>query len=365
MIYHFDIAGKGGITQYTFNLVSHLNKSKYGEKAVIVSSYKYELEKLSRNFTVHYLFNQFKTNPVKILKFFYSRINRNDIVHFQLSSFPLFVLLMLYLIKYFRGSKVVVTVHNVISHEEYFATKLVLRKIYNFADRLIVHAEQNRNELIEYFNVYEKKIKVVFHGNYQFANEMFNESLHIRKTEEFNILFFGFIREYKGLDTLIQATRKVVDRFPNVVLNIAGQPKESFERYQNLIDKLNLSKKVGLFLEYISFESIQEFFHKADVVVLPYKRISQSGIVFMAYAFGRPVISTNVGGLPEVVEHNKSGYVVDPENPDKLAEAIIRLIKDPKLKQKFGIYAKELSEEKYSWTVIAANTIELYKSLKH
>ena len=364
MVYHIEIAGKGGITQYTYNLVSHLNKINNKQEIAVVSAKHYELQDLVKNYRVLHLFNRFKTNPFKVFNFFVFTVKNKDIVHFQLSAFPFFILNLILLLKIFKKTRIVVTAHNVISHESHFLTKKILAAIYKQADMLIVHAGQNRKYLLELFSFPAEKVWLIPHGNYEFAGKGNPKERPRKNKKHFELLFFGFIREYKGLDNLIHALKIIKEKHADILLQIAGQPKEPFSKYEQLIDKLNLKENIKTHLDYIEVGQIAEFLSSADVVILPYKRISQSGIVFLAYAFAKPVIATRVGGLPEAVEHGKSGYIVEADNPGELAEAVIKLIENPQLLREFGAYAAKLSQTKYSWTAIAQKTIQLYNALQ-
>ncbi len=363
MIYHVEIAGKGGITQYTYNLVSHLKWLRPQREIGIIAAKEYELENLPRSFRVFRLFNRFKTDPFKLLHFFIFKIKHRDIVHFQLSSFPPFVLGLIFLLKMFCRPAIIVTVHNVVSHESSFADKITLKTIYHLADRLIVHAQQNKAELIRQFSIPEDKVHVIPHGNYLFAQEISPKKRKTVQKNRFELLFFGYIREYKGLDLLLHALKIVVDQNPRVLLHIVGKPHEDFTKYRQLIASLALEPYLNLKLDYVPIDEVQTYFIRADVVVLPYKRISQSGVIFMAYAFGKPVIATNVGGIPEVVEQNKSGILIPAQNKQALAEAILKLMQNPELAKKMGARALELSRTKYSWQAIARKTWKLYDSL--
>lgn len=368
MIYHVEIAGKGGITQYTFNLVQHLAQTDSPFEFAIVGAKQYELQDSPRNFRLIPVFNRFKTNPIKLLSFFLFKVKKNDMVHFQLSAFPPFILSIILLLKLFKRPRIVVTAHNVVSHETNFWTKHILLAIYRLADRVIVHARQNKEEMISLFKQPEEKITVIPHGNYLFVENFDvtaaqNGAPPKDKNNKFEILFFGYIRKYKGLEYLLRALNIVTETHKNVILNIAGKPYAGFEEYQKLIDELSLRPFVTLHLDYIPIQQVQRFFSSADVVALPYKRISQSGVIFLAYAFAKPVVASAIGGIPEVVEDGKSGLLVPPEDPQALADALIKLIEHPDLLRNMGRYNKQLSMEKFSWSAIAKKTVALYESL--
>ncbi|MEJ2033783.1 MAG: glycosyltransferase [Deltaproteobacteria bacterium] len=132
-------------------------------------------------------------------------------------------------------------------------------------------------------------------------------------------LFYGFVRPYKGLDLLIEAMGKTAD---DVYLTVAGEFWEGEERVRERIRALSLGERVELRPRYHSEEETAELFARSDVVVLPYRSATGSGVVPLAYSYDKPVIVTRVGGLPDVVHHGETGRVVAPENIDALAEAI-------------------------------------------
>lgn len=137
------------------------------------------------------------------------------------------------------------------------------------------------------------------------------------------LLFFGFVRHYKGLDVLIEAMPRVLAR-RSVTLVVAGEFYEPVEPIQARIAELGLSERVRVYDRYIADEEVGDLVAAADCVVLPYRSATQSGVVLVAYAGGCPVISTAVGGLPEVVEDGVTGYLVRPEDPAALADAILK-----------------------------------------
>jgi glycosyltransferase involved in cell wall biosynthesis len=136
------------------------------------------------------------------------------------------------------------------------------------------------------------------------------------------LLFFGFVRRYKGLDVLIEAMPRVLAE-RNVTLVVAGEFYEPVAPIRERITALGLRERVRLLDRYVADEEVGELVAAADAVVLPYRSATQSGVVLVAYAGGCPVISTAVGGLPEVVEEGVTGHLVPPEDPRALAEAIL------------------------------------------
>lgn len=161
------------------------------------------------------------------------------------------------------------------------------------------------------------------------------------------ILFFGFIRDYKGLDILLEAlAEKQVNGLP-MKLIVAGEYYGNREKYLNLIEKLGIGEKVILHNKFVSNEEVKYYFGASDLVVQPYRSATQSGISQLAYHFEKPMVVTRVGGLPEIVEHGKVGYVVDVDS-EAVANAIFDFFDKEKL-DSMSIGVKQ-NKELFSWT---------------
>jgi glycosyltransferase involved in cell wall biosynthesis len=138
---------------------------------------------------------------------------------------------------------------------------------------------------------------------------------------------------------------------------IAGQG-EDFSRYARMMVH---PERFIVHNEFISEQSTAEYFRRASIVVLPYIEASQSGVIPLAYSAGKPVVATNVGGLPEMVEHGRTGYVVNPRDPEQLADALVRLLLDSAMRRQMGVNAKNKIELECSPETIALKTVEVYR----
>ena len=138
------------------------------------------------------------------------------------------------------------------------------------------------------------------------------------------LLFFGFVREYKGLKYLLRAMPYIKERMPSVQLWVVGDFGEDRDTYLELIDGMGIFRNVVIVEGYIPDQEVEKYFAATDLVVLPYISATQSGIVQIAYGFEKPVVVTDVGGLPDVVEDGRTGYIVEKENEMELAEAVLR-----------------------------------------
>ncbi len=358
-IIQVEIAGKGGICHYTYNLAEGLSKSI---NVSLITSTNYELANRPMNFKLIGIFNRFKTSPLFIFELIRA-FKENDvgIIHFQLSQHPAFILLLCNIAKGLTDKKIVITAHNVISHEARKWEKYIYKRIYALADMIIVHSQSNKADLVKTFLINNEKIAVIPHGNYAFFNGADTE-VKIPETT-YNILFFGYIRKYKGLIYLIRALKMVKERIPQVKLLIVGKPVEDFREYKQEIENLDLSGNVEVNLGYVPFEQVKDYFYRVNVVVLPYLNIYQSGIVQLAYGFGRPVVATDVGGLREAIDDGLSGFLVPPKDEASLAERIITILSNRRMQEDMGEYALNLAKTKFSWGNIAQETKDLYKTI--
>ena len=140
------------------------------------------------------------------------------------------------------------------------------------------------------------------------------------------LLFFGYVRKYKGLDILIEAFPKILSHFPNARLLIVGEFYDDPKEYTDLISKLGIDNKIKMINQFVPNEDVGKYYQAADVVILPYRSATQSGILNVAYGLNKPVIVTDVGGLAEFVDEGKTGFVVKPNSPDAIANGVNKFI---------------------------------------
>jgi glycosyltransferase involved in cell wall biosynthesis len=174
-------------------------------------------------------------------------------------------------------------------------------------------------------------------------------------------LFFGYVRRYKGLDVLLSAWKEVRERRPATLL-VAGEFYEDPAPYRRLAAAAGGDPGVRLLERYLPDEEVECVFKAADVVVLPYRSATQSGVTHVAYALGVPVIITGVGGLAETVRGGETGLVVPPENPPALAEAIVRFFAEG-MRERLAAGVGALKAE-HSWERLAEHTVALVDALR-
>ena len=277
---------------------------------------------------------------------------------------------LLYTLLKSAGISVVYTVHNVIPHEQDSAigSKDDYSRLYHSASILIAHVEATRHRLMTQFRIAKDRIALIPHGSYPI---FFQEPLHSQwrdhvranEGEHRTILFFGMIRRYKGIEVLLDAFTILRSRGVGCKLLIVGCARGS---YGSSVDfsRHPFSEDIELELRFVSLEEIPLYFLKADVVVLPYLRIDQSGVLLTAYTFGKPVVASDIGGFSEIVANGKTGLLVPPGDPDALADALAELLADEGRRERMGAYARHLAETEYAWTRIAAMTSRAYEEAR-
>jgi glycosyltransferase involved in cell wall biosynthesis len=225
--------------------------------------------------------------------------------------------------------------------------KILTRVVLRNGDGFVVHSEEDRNNLLAMFP--RAKVKKTFHPTYEVFDMGNIEIDHIRKRLGIDgniVLFFGFVRPYKGLKYLILALPEVLSQVTVTVL-VVGEFWKDKEEYLQLIERLGIENNVVIIDQYVPNEEIQDYFSAADLVVQPYVSATGSGIVQTAFAFNKSVVATEVGSLPEIIENGKTGYLVPAEDPEKLARAIVRFFVEGKSEE----FSRNIEKAKYrfSW----------------
>ena len=248
-----------------------------------------------------------------------------------------------------RGIKVLSVVHNALPHEKRPGDRVLSRYFLRSNDALLVLSESVEHDL-DTLGVRVPCHRVA-HPVYQVFGDPIEKAEARRRLElpaqAPVLLFFGFVRPYKGLRVLLEAMPSVLTHLPEARLVVAGECYDDASIYRNLVEKLGISRQVRLRLEYIPDEVIPALFSAADVVVQPYTSATQSGVAQIAFHFARPLIVTDVGALAETVPDGVAGLVVPPENSEALADAITRFFKE-RMGEKLMSGIREV-RKKFSW----------------
>ena len=274
-----------------------------------------------------------------------------DIVHFQwLTVQPLDVRLLP------RERPLVVTAHDVLPREPRPGQLRAQRRLYDRADAVVVHSHHGRERLVVDLEVPAERVHVIPHGAFDYLNKLPAEEplpTELRQVEGPVVLFFGLLRPYKGVDVLLEAWRGI----GGAELWVVGMPRVPLKQLRG-----RATPSVRFFPGFVPEAQVPAWFRRADLVVLPYREIDQSGVLFTALAFGKPLLLSSVGGFPEVAETGAAELVV-PGDPGALHIALQRLLADPGRRDALAAAAREAAASTYSWDGIAARHLELYERL--
>jgi len=267
------------------------------------------------------------------------------------------------------GRRVVITAHDVESFVGSLEVPALSRWVYRRADRVVAHNRISRRELIERIGLDAARIAVIPHGNYLHvlrplpAVEEAREALGIAAGAKV-ILFFGQIKEVKGLDLLLKAMPKVLEKHPDAVLLIAGKPwKSDFSVYEALMERHSICEQCITHIRYIPDAELPRYYAVADLVALPYRRIYQSGVVLMAMSYGKAVLVSDLPGMTEIVKDGDTGLVFHQGDVVSLVAKLDEALTNPTARQQMAVrgYHKVCSD--YDWCVIGERSRELYAQI--
>ena len=255
-----------------------------------------------------------------------------------------------------KHTKIVCIADNVIPHEKRPGDKIFTKYFVQPIDAFITMSDEVMNDLRKFS---QKPALLIPHPLYDNFGEKIAMDIARQKlglaASDFVLLFFGFIRKYKGLDLLLEAMPTVIKSIPNVKLIIAGEFYDKPEIYSSLLNAIQPKEAVVLHTNFISSDEVKTYFSAADVLVQPYKDATQSGVSPLAYHFEVPMIVTNVGGLPALVPHGVSGLVTEPTAND-IADSIIHFYQKGAASFKNGLLEEK---KKYSWERMTNEIINL------
>jgi len=264
-----------------------------------------------------------------------------------------------------RHTKIICIADNVIPHEKRPGDKPFTRYFLKGCDAYITMSEKVMADLRLFEK--EKPAKLVSHPLYDNFGEIISKQearkhLGLPENEKI-ILFFGFIRKYKGLDLLLEAIsvmKNTKHQTPNPKLLIAGEFYEDEKPYKEQIEKLGIQDRLILRTDFIPDSEVKYYLCAADAVIQPYRNATQSGVTPLAYHFEKPMVVTNVGGLPSLVPHEKVGLVVEPE-PQAIAEGILLFYQ---LGENYFIPHLREEKQKYSWGKLTEAITGLAESIE-
>jgi glycosyltransferase involved in cell wall biosynthesis len=247
-----------------------------------------------------------------------------------------------------KHTKIICIADNIIPHEHHTGDRTFTKYFLKSCDAFITMSEKVMNDL-RFFEK-EKTAAIVQHPLYDNFGDVISKEDARKKlslpVNEKIILFFGFIRNYKGLDILLRSMADERIRSAGIKLMVAGEFYEDKNQYLELISKLEIKDQLILKTDFIPDSEVRNYLCAADVVIQPYRNATQSGVTPLAYHFEKPMVVTNVGGLPSLVPHEKVGLVAEPD-PTSIADSILRFYQ---LGENYFIPHLRTEKQKYSWS---------------
>ena len=259
-------------------------------------------------------------------------------------------------------TKIIAITDNILPHEKRPGDMAFTKYFLKSCDAFITMSEKVMHDLRKFEKT--KPAKQVLHPLYDnfggiISKQEAREHLHLNQSEKI-VLFFGFIRKYKGLDILLEAIADKRIRSSNIKLMVAGEFYEDEKPYKELINKLDINDSLILKTNFISDSEVKYYLCAADAVVQPYRNATQSGVTPLAYHYEKPMIVSNVGGLPTLVPHEKVGLVAKPD-PASIANAILRFYE---LGADYFIPHLRIEKQKYSWQNLVKTITDLANDIQ-
>jgi glycosyltransferase involved in cell wall biosynthesis len=276
------------------------------------------------------------------------RAREADVVHFQWLDVQWLDRALLP-----RERPVVLTAHDVLPREPRLGQRRAQRRLYELVDAVIVHSEHGRARLTGDVGLDPERVHVIPHGAFEHLARLPAEPplpAPLADVEAPVVLCFGLMRPYKGLDVLLEAWRGV----EGAELWIVGGPRMDIEPL-----RATAPPGVRWVPRFVTDAELPAYFRRADLVVLPYREIDQSGVLFTALAFGKPLLLSSVGGFPEVAATGAAD-LVPPGDPAALHSALRTLLADPSARARLGVAARSAAAGPYGWDAIARRTLAVY-----
>lgn len=294
-----------------------------------------------------------------------------DIFHVQWLTFPTTYPFERWFLRWVkrRGVPIIYTIHDLLPHERMPGDIEAYREIYGLADGLVCHTYDSRDRLVEIFGVDADKVAVIpqgpaFHDRESVSRDEARAALGYAPSQVV-VLAPGMIRPYKGTEYLLEAWQAASRSDPNLVLAIVGRAKDAsyLEYIRGEITRLGIESSVRMHFEYQPEDQLVAHHAAADILVYPYKEVTQSAALLTGMTFGKPIVATRVGGLKETLTDGETAILVDYGDGPRLAGELFRLAENPSERKRLGEAAAADVQRRFSWTRIAQQTVDFYRDV--
>lgn len=292
-----------------------------------------------------------------------------EVIHFQWVPFP--PVDGFFLRRFRKIAPLVLTVHDTKpfhgAPSSWFQMVGLASALKRF-DHYVVHTHYSKEALMRELVLPEHRVSVIPHGVFTYYRELVSGLGGSGQAPQLagkkRVLFFGVLKPYKGVDILLEAFARLPEPVAKeTVLQIVGYPKMPVEPLRFLARRLGIEHRVFWDLRFVEEMEVAAYFSQTDAVVLPYRRIDQSGVLMIALAFGKPIVASRVGGFAEIIGDGVHGFLVDPEDVESLARALARVLEADELRAQMARAVERLAGGELSWNNIATQTVRLYQSV--
>jgi glycosyltransferase involved in cell wall biosynthesis len=355
--------------------MSYNNLSKYDKELIsnienevlFLCNEKIEYETINNAKLVKIFKYSDKKGVLKILSYLLSIFKlfvitltfKPDIIHYQWLKLPNVDFFIMITIRKLTKAKLIFTAHNLLPHDSGDIFRKIFIKIYTFVDAIIVHTNRTKEELIKDFNLDKNKIIVIPHGLLESNRPNIIKKNCKEKSDEISLAFIGHLHHYKGIDLLIDAWKKYhVDNNGKLHLTIAGKGNVDFKGINFLEDTTIINR-------FLEEDELTDIIQKSDVIIMPYRKISQSGVLLSVLSYRKAIIVTDVGGLTEPFKYGDLGWIMNEATPESLIEIFKEVTnsKDRLLMIENNIDTWNEIDKYYSWDSIGKKTKSLYIKL--
>ncbi|MCD1116499.1 glycosyltransferase family 4 protein [Chryseobacterium turcicum] len=349
-------------TEALYEIDNYLDKNKLSEFLSVGTDVQ-EIQRFSELIPLDKTFVIKGTRQINVVKKLYNSYRIDKKIR---EINPDLIILDSHLITYFftafrYSKKSLLIVHDPFFHSgENFKADILLRKLYfSLVENKILLNKNQKNDFINHYKQDSNKIFTSFLSVYEYLT--FYGGINDKKNTSFNVLFFGRISPYKGVKYFLDACVEIIEsgQYPNISFTVAGSGDFDFD-----ITKYYNYSQIKIINKFIQPEELSQFIKSSSVVVCPYVDATQSGVVMSCFAFKKPVIATNVGGLPEMVEDGKTGVIIEPKSTESIKEAIFKLYENPQiLEQMSENIAQEYLYGEKSWSQSGEYFIDAINSI--
>lgn len=359
-IFHLEANGKTNTGEYVSNIVSSLHPGNQETITILTSQgniYK------NHALTVFMNYGRTNNNIYKLIYYFigwnniYSLLSKykNDtiIFHIHWPKFsPLDAFYTRLMKKHFKKLILFFTVHNIIPHEKRLFDPYFFHNLYNKADVLIFHTEQNQIDFLSTIGSVKAGQYIIPHYSYPVRLD------NTIKIKQNSLLFFGNIRPYKGLDVLLEALSDLKEQ--NWTLTIAGNPEYDLSKIQQFAKDNHLEPRIDWKLKWISGKELDFLFQTHEIVVLPYKRVDSSGLLNLSMSYGKIIIASDIGGIKDLITTGENGILFTPNDSKSLSSNIITVLNNTERFRILGKNAKMQMDKLHSLKNIGQQLSTIY-----